>query len=1003
MMIRHRNLALALLASILAPAAQSAPPAAETLQEAEARVAYRQRNTFLILDELRLRTYLGPPASTPEADDAHGRIRALEPDSGGAASKPKNDSLALDPLAVLFPDAGGEFAIPGGMKGLAAIALLKPTPTPSRFFLEFCRAIAPGAEIAGLGDTPEIIGTVRTYLAVVAELSRLAGPGVNRMILSTGTVSNYEKTMIALKLLGWRLANDNGAITIEPGVLPGDASRQLIPAALGIDEVEMAKSLAKGGSYPIDIRAEWAPLVEPRAWFTLVGRMPPGGMAEVFVRNRQLAGAYAGLAAMNPEAAALLVSEMGLRILVSQHANILQFYGEAFNLAAGRAAVPGGREAEPAWEELTGISPANPKGFFRALLTKDQGRLVAFFSAVSHGDAAHQRFFTRNPITAESFYKWYRASDEPRKGVDPMRPSWREAIFQDLPLDDAGRVRFPGGKAAWSIASGTDEEALLRLPSIEALVPLAKLEEKRKAPLDVDAVRLLAGRYRQWKPLFPYFEKLTALAAADFQALAAFEQAVSRRPPGVHNYILGEWHSLVKLIELGFSAGSLDAPGSARAFRDVCAALSGPDYSARALAEFQRLVGPADSAAVAFLRLSEERRAAFNRVWEMQKPLSGGANPDERAVAALAGVVYAALLDPNTLLLSEDPLLLRKHKFVKDSQDAPIFASSSLRLLTESPGSFFEGGFMTFEESAQSLARGGSPGTIRTVVAAAPSPSSDPAPLPMESAFAREAIFRASVRRVEVYATVTDARDRYADHFGPGDFEVLDNGVPAKVETFENNTSGASVALVLDTTGSMYAALPELKMAALRLIGDLRPVDSVAVYAFNSRVFELQPFTTNKDSAKRAVLGTRVSGSTGLYDALALVARDLSGRPGKKAIVVFTDGGDNNSSLTSESAIRRTKSEGAAVYTIAQGEALRNLRLLTQLEAVAKGTGGLAFAIKSPSEFRTVFDYISRDLQHGYLLTFRPAPDTQRWHPIEVTLRGTRGFTVRAREGYYPE
>ncbi|RPI10665.1 MAG: hypothetical protein EHM65_07870, partial [Acidobacteriales bacterium] len=647
------------------------------------------------------------------------------------------------------------------MKALAAIALLKTTPTPSSFFTEFCRAIVSGAEITGRGNAPDIIEPVRTYVAVVAELSSLAGPGVNRLTLSTGSVSNYERTVIALKLLGWRLTNDNGAITIEPSALPGDASRQLIPAALGIDEVEMARSLAKGGSYPIDIRAEWAPLVEARAWWALVGQLPPGGVAEVFVSNPLLAVACSGLAAMNPEAAALLVSEMGLRVLVNRHANVLQFYGESFVLAGGRAAVPGGREAEPAWEKLTGGSPANPRAFCRALLTKDLGRLAAFYSALSRGDAAHQRFFTRNPITAERFYSWYRTSDELRNGVSPMQAYWREAIFPGLPLDVAGRVRFPGGKVAWSTASVTDEEVLLKLPSIESLVPLAKLEEKRKAPLDVDAVRLLAGRYRGWTPLFPYFEKLPALAAADFQALAAFEQAVSRRPLGVRNFILGEWHSLVKLIELGFSAGSLNAPGSARAFRDVCAALSGPDYSARALAEFRRLIEPADAAA--FLRLSEERRAGFNRVWEMQKPLSGGANPDERAVAALAGVVYAALLDPNILLLSEDPLLLRKHKFVEDYQEAPIFASSRLSLLNESPGSFFEGGFMTFEESAQSLARVGSPGTIRTVAAAAPSPSPGPAPVPMEPALAPEAIFRTNVRLVEVYATVTDERGRYPD------------------------------------------------------------------------------------------------------------------------------------------------------------------------------------------------------------------------------------------------
>jgi VWFA-related protein len=178
----------------------------------------------------------------------------------------------------------------------------------------------------------------------------------------------------------------------------------------------------------------------------------------------------------------------------------------------------------------------------------------------------------------------------------------------------------------------------------------------------------------------------------------------------------------------------------------------------------------------------------------------------------------------------------------------------------------------------------------------------------------------------------------------------------------------------------------------------------VAVYSFNRTLSELQPFTRNKDLAKRAVLHTRASGSTGLYDALARVTREISGRPGKKVIVVFTDGADNASALTSDAAIRRAKTEGVAVYTIAQGEALTKPDLMSQLATVADATGGLAFTIKYPSEIRGVFDHISQDLLHGYLLVFQPSADANHeWHSLAMTLRGPKPRKVRAREGYYSD
>jgi VWFA-related protein len=198
--------------------------------------------------------------------------------------------------------------------------------------------------------------------------------------------------------------------------------------------------------------------------------------------------------------------------------------------------------------------------------------------------------------------------------------------------------------------------------------------------------------------------------------------------------------------------------------------------------------------------------------------------------------------------------------------------------------------------------------------------------------------------------------------------------------------------------------LPALKNAALKLIGELRPADSVAVYSFNDSVSELQPFTTDKSAAKRAVLRTYAFGRTALYDALARVNRDLAGRSGKKVIVVFTDGDDNASTVTTDAAIRRAKAAGVPVYTISQGEALTHPTFLKQLADVSKATGGVAFAIHNPAEIRSVFEHVSEDLMHGYMFAFRPAPaEDHSWRSIEVVLRGSKSYKVRAREGYYPE
>jgi Ca-activated chloride channel family protein len=315
--------------------------------------------------------------------------------------------------------------------------------------------------------------------------------------------------------------------------------------------------------------------------------------------------------------------------------------------------------------------------------------------------------------------------------------------------------------------------------------------------------------------------------------------------------------------------------------------------------------------------------------------------------------------------------------------------------------SYFLGGFGKFGELAKTLVPGGTY-TVEEARRGVAEKAAGSGTAIQPGAPPSEATFRADARLVEVYATVTDTHGRYVDDLSRNLFQVLEEGRAQPLAAFEPNTSSLACALLLDTTGSMQAALPALKNAALKLIGELRGMDAVAVYTFRETLTQLQPFTTDKQAAKRAVLRANPDGKTALYDSLARVSREISHHSGKKVIVVFTDGADNASTLASGAVIKRAKTIGAAVYTIAQGQALKFPRVLKELENIATATGGLSFAIHNPGEIRAVFEGIAGDLKHGYLLAFRPSEaKAGEWRKIEVRLTDARTYKVRAREGYY--
>ncbi len=949
-----------------------------------------------------LKRYLELEPKAAEADLVKAWL--AQPDKTGA-SLPQPEGESVD----LRLPAPGAIWIPGGMKALALAARIDKPFTAQDFVEVYSEALVRRGEPNSTQSISGFQGTLADYFAAVSALVQAGERKDDKSVFSL-SLATPEKRLQAekfLPLLGWKLSQEGGAARVELGSHVEEGTRQVVPALLGIRELEMQDALEAGRDFRIELVSESVHLIGGDAW---AGMLPanmalPGGLAEAFARDSRLPKTYAALSAMGNDTASVLVEAVGLRTLTTQHANLLWNNPEVFRLINNSAHVPGGSNAVAVWTRLVGPSPREAKAFFRALFERDRGRLAGFFATVAKADAAHQAFLTRTVEDAERYYELFRDPYIVIRAGDTPRGIWPPRYFHDLPLDSTGSLRFPGLRQSWTNAADPDSKLLAKFGSPEALIAGARLEATRKTPLDATSARLFAKHFADWRNLIPYFERLPGLGAAEFTAMEGFEAGIRKMEPERRNFVMGEWHSLVELLALGAQSGALDAASGAGLFRRICTELQDRDSRTRAMAILREMAGGTadlqEAIPAKLLKLNAEKRVAYDRIMNMQKVPRLDARDDEAFIDALSGIVYAARLNPQFIVLREDSNFSRRHRFVDSSPDSPVFLPSMLRLTSIAPGSYFVGGFAGFTESAKKLAISPAqpyigPGQWDE---AESTPTSS-----FTSGTIREgaALFSTDARLVEVYTTVTDGRGRYVDNLRPDSFEILDEGNPQSIKAFESNAAGLSCALLLDTTGSMQAALPALKNAALRLIGELREEDIVAVYSFSDVTLERQAFTKNKRAAKRAVLPAYPHGRTALYDAVAEVAYSITGRSGKKVIVVFTDGDDNQSSVTADHGIRRAKLAGVPVYTIAQGAALNHAALLRQLEGISSTTGGLAFSIKEPKQIEAVFARVAADLKHGYLLAYQPPEGKAgQWRKIQVRLKGKKENNVRARDGYF--
>jgi len=281
---------------------------------------------------------------------------------------------------------------------------------------------------------------------------------------------------------------------------------------------------------------------------------------------------------------------------------------------------------------------------------------------------------------------------------------------------------------------------------------------------------------------------------------------------------------------------------------------------------------------------------------------------------------------------------------------------------------------------------------------------------------------RVDVRLVRMLVTVKDASGQLVGSLNKSDFTVYDNGVKQDIAVFDRETEQPlSVAVLVDTSASTGIEksyeLDSVSRFLRVLLTEGNPDDTVALYSFNSDVFQHGGFTRRFARVDQVLKQLKSTGGTSLYDAIFLSSHDLEYRNGRHVMVLVTDGGDTTSFVTYHQALEAAQKADSLLYPVLvvpiTNDAGRNVGGENALTTLAEGTGGRVFTPSLGAQLDRAFDDILRELRTQYLIGFYPknVPPTQdRYHTLKVTIpsasaaaSANRGLRLSTRSGYYGE
>ena len=313
-----------------------------------------------------------------------------------------------------------------------------------------------------------------------------------------------------------------------------------------------------------------------------------------------------------------------------------------------------------------------------------------------------------------------------------------------------------------------------------------------------------------------------------------------------------------------------------------------------------------------------------------------------------------------------------------------------------------------------SAARAESANTPPAAGEASPAPAPPPAPAAKASESDEPPLttIRKRVDEVNVIFTVTDKHGRYVKDLVKKDFRVLDDKKPqAQVVSFSSETNlPLRVGLLIDASNSVRDRFKFEQAAAIEFLNQIiRPnFDKAFTIGFDTTPEVTQDFTDNTEELSHGVRMLRPGGGTAMYDALYYACRDKLAKTKdtgsvRRAIILLTDGEDNQSHVTREEAIEMAQRAEVIVYTISTNVSGMKTHGDKVLERIADATGGRAFFPFKVEDVTDAFTQIQDELRSQYALAYRPV-DFKRdgaYHAIEIVAENHKDLHVRARRGYY--
>jgi VWFA-related protein len=260
----------------------------------------------------------------------------------------------------------------------------------------------------------------------------------------------------------------------------------------------------------------------------------------------------------------------------------------------------------------------------------------------------------------------------------------------------------------------------------------------------------------------------------------------------------------------------------------------------------------------------------------------------------------------------------------------------------------------------------------------------------------------ADVTGILLETSVYDAKGRFVSDLDPSSFKVFEDGVTQTMDQVTKETIPTDLVLLVDNSQSMSRRMDFVRLASERLGSTLRTGDTVVVAPFNAHVGTITGPTADRSTISEAIAAMRSGGGTALFDSILEAVRLLQNSANRRAIVLVTDGYDENSKATIDDVLEAVERSQATVYVVGVGGVAGiSLKGEQMLRRIAQRSGGGVFFPPRETEIVSAAQAIATDTHSRYLITYTPKNQKNdgAWRAVSVEV--PEGFRARTRSGYF--